>query len=121
MKGAPCWDWPGVEFTEIDRDDMESLLEEIGRLYMPFGKFGPAAYPPRGVPIMDLPPEYLAWFAERGFPGGRLGELMSVVFEIKQNGADGVFQPLRVRNGGRYSLRARRPREFDFEDEVDED
>ena len=106
-----------VEFTEIDRDDLRNLLIEIGRTHMPFGKFGPKDYPPRGVPIMDLPPEYLAWFAERGFPKGRLGELLRMVFEVKQSGADAVFQPLRIRNGGRYKLRKKSPRTIDFEDD----
>ncbi len=106
-----------MEFTEIDRDDLRNLLEEIGRTHMPFGKFGPADYPPGGVPIMDLPPEYLAWFAERGFPKGRLGELMAMVFEVKQSGADAVFQPLRVRNGGRFRLRKKQARIIDFEDD----
>jgi uncharacterized protein (DUF3820 family) len=106
-----------VEFTEIDREDMRNLLEEIGRTYMPFGKFGPKDYPPSGVPIMDLPSEYLVWFQERGFPKGRLGELMAMVFEVKQSGADAVFQPLRVRNGGHTRLRKRRSRVIDFEDE----
>ncbi|MDP7496597.1 MAG: DUF3820 family protein, partial [Roseibacillus sp.] len=59
-----------VEFTDIDRDDLRNLMEEIGKAHMPFGKYGPDEYPPRGVPIIDLPPEYLAWFAERGFPKG---------------------------------------------------
>ncbi|MEE2622629.1 MAG: DUF3820 family protein, partial [Verrucomicrobiota bacterium] len=90
-----------VEFTDIDRDDLRNLMEEIGSTNMPFGKFGPDEYPPRGVPIIDLPPESLAWFTERGFPKGRLGELLATVFEIKQSGADAVFQPLRERNGGR--------------------
>jgi len=104
-----------VEFTEIDREDLRNLLEEIGRTSMPFGKFGPEDYPPRGVPIMDLPPEYLAWFKERGYPKGRLGELMSIVFEVKQSGADAIFQPLRAANGGRTRLRKARPRVVDFE------
>ena len=41
---------------------------------------------------------------------------MSMVFEVKESGADEVFQPLRVRNGGRYRLRKARPRVIDFED-----
>lgn len=106
-----------MEFTEIDRDDLRNLLEEIGNTHMPFGKFGPEDYPPRGVPLVDLPAEYLAWFKERGFPKGRLGELMAIVFEVKQTGADEVFQPIRMRNGGRTRLRKRRPRVIDFEDE----
>ncbi len=109
-----------VEFTDIDRDDLRNLLEEIGQTNMPFGKFGPQDYPPRGVPIIDLPPEYLAWFTERGFPKGRLGELLATVFEIKQSGADAVFQPLRERNGGRFRLARKRRRTVDFEEREDQ-
>jgi len=57
-----------MDFTEIDRDDFRNLLRDIGKTNMPFGKFGPNFHPPSGVPIMDLPPEYLSWFKERGFP-----------------------------------------------------
>ncbi len=109
-----------VEFTDIDRDDLRNLMEEIGKAHMPFGKYGPDEYPPRGVPIIDLPPEYLAWFAERGFPKGRLGELLATVFEIKQSGADRIFQPLRTRNGGRFRLTRKRGRVIDFEEREDE-
>lgn len=109
-----------MEFTDIDRDDLRNLLEEIGGSNMPFGKYGPQNYPPQGVPLHDLPPEYLSWFAERGFPGGRLGELLSMVFEIKQAGADEVFQPLRNRNGGRFRLSGKRKRIVDFEEDEEE-
>ena len=103
------------DFTEIDREDFRNLLLEIGQMRMPFGKFGIKAYPPAGVPIMDLPMEYLAWFYERGFPKGRLGELMAQVFEIKSVGMDSVFDPLRQAAGGRYPLQAARRRSFGFE------
>jgi uncharacterized protein len=102
-------------FTAIDREDFRNLLLEIGRTRMPFGKFGIKAYPPGGVPIMDLPDEYLAWFKERGFPKGRLGELMAEVFEIKAVGMDLVFDPLRQANGGRFRLRPQRRTAFGFE------
>lgn len=82
---------------------------------MPFGKYGIQAYPPAGVPIMDLPPEYLAWFQERGFPKGRLGELMAQVCEIKSVGMDAVFDPLRAANGGRFKLQAQRKLNHKFE------
>ena len=104
-----------MEFTEIDRDDFRNLLNEIAKARMPFGKFGRQAYPPAGVPIIDLPPEYLAWFKERGFPKGRLGELMEQVYEIKNVGMDAVFDPIRQANGGRFPLHARRRRQVDFE------
>lgn len=102
------------DFTTIDRDDFRNLLEEIGKARMPFGKFGIKAYPPSGVPIMDLPEEYLAWFKERGFPKGRLGELMAQVLEIKSVGMDSVFDPLRQAVGGRYRLQPIRRRSFGF-------
>ncbi len=109
-----------MEFTDIDRDDLRNLIEEIGGSNMPFGKYGPQNYPPQGVPLYDLPPEYLAWFAERGFPGGRLGELLSMVFEIKQAGADEVFRPLRMRKGGRFRLSGKRRRVVDFGENEEE-
>jgi uncharacterized protein (DUF3820 family) len=79
-------------------------LAEIERSHMPFGRFGPERFPPRGVPIYDLPFEYLAWFAKTGFPKGRLGELLQVVYAIKRDGADRAFAPLRARRGGRTRL-----------------
>lgn len=104
-----------MNLIDMDREDFRQLLLEIGKWRMPFGKFGPKDYPPAGVPIMDLPPEYLLWFKERGFPKGRLGELMATVCEVKEVGMDAVFDPLRSANGGRYKLRPQKRRSFDFE------
>ncbi len=104
-----------MDFTEIDREDFRNLLAEIGKTRMPFGKFGIKEYPPAGVPIIDLPPEYLSWFKERGFPKGRLGELMAIVCEIKGVGMDSVFDPLRAARGGRFNLRPKKRKSFDFE------
>lgn len=99
-----------MNITEIDREDFRNLLIEIGQTWMPFGKFGPKDYPPRGVPIMDLPPEYLTWFKERGFPKGRLGELLEAVCDLKEVEMDMVFEPMRKVNGGRVSIRKRKPK-----------
>ena len=104
-----------MEFTEIDHDDFRNLLAEIAGTRMPFGKFGIKLYPPAGVPIMDLPQEYLIWFKERGFPKGRLGELMAQVEAIKAVGMDSVFDPIRQATGGRFRLRPTRGRTFEFE------
>jgi len=97
-------------------DQMQRDLEEIGRTCMPFGKHGPAHHPPNGVPIYDLPVEYLAWFAAKGgFPKGRLGTLLQMVHSMKVEGLDVVFDSLRKRNGGRTPLRTPRRRGFEFE------
>jgi uncharacterized protein (DUF3820 family) len=82
---------------------------------MPFGKYGPKHHPPHGFPIYDLPLEYLAWFQQRGFPKGRLGELMAWVWELKAHGLDTLFDPFRQARGGRTRLRAKPPTQWDFD------
>jgi uncharacterized protein (DUF3820 family) len=59
--------------------------------------------------------EYLCWFQERGFPKGRLGELMAQVCEIKSVGMDSVFDPIRQMNGGRFRLKPTRRKSCVFE------
>ena len=103
------------DLTAIDREDFRNLLLEIGKTRIPFGKFGIKAYPPSGVPIIDLPEEYLFWFKERGFPKGRLGELMAEVCEIKAVGMDRLFDPLRHAHGGRFRLHPTRRKSIEFE------
>ena len=106
--------------NEPDRENFRKLLAEIGRMRMPFGKYGPAAVPPAGMPLHDLSGEYLIWFKERGFPKGRLGELMAVVCEIKEVGMDSVFDPLREALGGRVSFHPKRKRQVSFPEEPDD-
>jgi uncharacterized protein len=89
---------------------MAEDLAAIERMRMPFGKFGPQNFPPHGVPIFDLPAEYLAWFAQKGYPKGRLGDLLKIVHQMKVDGSDFAFDPMRKRNGGRTTLREERPR-----------
>ena len=114
------FDKRGCPRSGIGMDDlaarMRADLEEIGRTRMPFGKYGPAAHPPEGLPICDLPAEYLGWFAGKaGFPKGRLGELLRIVHQMKADGSDAAFDGLRRRNGGRSVLRQPRQRRFDVD------
>ncbi|MCP5536261.1 MAG: DUF3820 family protein [Akkermansiaceae bacterium] len=99
-----------MEIPEHDREEFRELLGEIGNTFMPFGRYGPKEFPPHGIPIFDLPPEYLQWFAAQGYPKGRLGELMAIVGEIKEVGMDSVFDPMRRARGGRRSVRKKKNR-----------
>lgn len=101
---------------------MAADLEEIGRTCMPFGKFGPNHFPPHGVPLYDLSSEYLGWFARGGsWPKGRLGELMHMVYQMKVDGADVAFDALRVKAGGRASLRVeRKPESFQWQGKAEQ-
>lgn len=97
---------------------MAADLDAIERTCMPFGKYGPKFHPPNGVPIYDLPAEYLMWFANKaGFPKGRLGELLAMVYQMKADGSDFIFDTMRKRNGGPVSLRPPRKRSYDFTDD----
>jgi uncharacterized protein len=79
---------------------MRADLEEIGVTRMPFGKYGPQHFPPDGIPIYDIPAEYLGWFANKaGFPKGRLGELLRMVHQMKADGSDMAFDPFRKKYG----------------------
>lgn len=99
---------------------MRADLEEIGRTCMPFGKFGPQHFPPHGIPIYDIPAEYLAWFANKaGFPKGRLGTLLRMVYQMKVDGSDVVFDRFRARAGGKTDLRPEKKKSWDFTDPPD--
>ena len=93
-------------------DHMAADLADIARLHMPFGKFGPDHFPPRGVPIYDLPAEYLQWFSQRGWPRGELGRLLRIVHQMKVDGSDCAFDLTRRAAGGKYPLRHPHRRDF---------
>lgn len=57
---------------------------------MPFGKY-------EGRLIADLPGNYLAWFARKGFPPGELGQLLALMLELDHNGLSSLLDPLRKR------------------------
>jgi len=65
----------------------EQLLK-LASTKMPFGKYA-------GRLLIDLPEPYVVWFAQQGFPQGELGELLGAVYEIKVNGLEYLFEPLR--------------------------
>lgn len=68
------------------------LLLKLARYRMPFGKY-------EGRLLIDLPEPYVVWFASKGFPKGELGELLAIVHEIKVNGLEYLFEPLRRKSG----------------------
>jgi hypothetical protein len=66
-------------------------LVSLANMPMPFGKYS-------GRVIIDLPEEYLLWFAGKGLPQGKLGLLMGLALEIKTNGMEKIIDPLRGTN-----------------------
>lgn len=64
------------------------ILIELTKFRMPFGKY-------KGVIICNLPEPYLVWFNRKGFPEGKLGMLLSTMYEIKLNGLEYLLKPLK--------------------------
>lgn len=63
------------------------ILTELITYKMPFGKY-------KDWPIYRLPESYLVWFHRQGFPKGKLGMLLSTMYEIKLNGLEYLLKPL---------------------------
>lgn len=63
-------------------------LLKLAVMRMPFGKYA-------GYRLIDLPEPYVVWFAQEGFPDGQLGDMLRTVYEIKVNGLEYLFDPLR--------------------------
>lgn len=67
--------------------EKEHLLK-LASMKMPFGKY-------QGRVLMDLPEDYLLWFAKKGFPRGELGLLLELMLELQINGLESLLNPLR--------------------------
>ncbi len=73
-------------FSELQSDPTQLL--KLAQYRMPFGKYANRL-------LIDLPEPYVIWFANKGFPNGELGKMLAIVHEIKVNGLEYLFDPLR--------------------------
>ena len=73
--------------TEQNGPDGELLLQLVS-MKMPFGKY-------KGTVLCNLPVSYLEWFNRKGFPNGKLGILLTTLYEIKLNGLEYLLGPLK--------------------------
>lgn len=74
---------PGVELFPDPAD-----LLKLAEAKMPFGKYA-------GTRLIDLPEPYVVWFSQQGFPKGELGRMLQAVYEIKVNGLEYLFDPIK--------------------------
>jgi uncharacterized protein (DUF3820 family) len=61
--------------------DQKEVLKTLAHTQMPFGKY-------KGRYLIDLPEHYIVWYHAKGFPKGKMGELLSLVYELKLNGLE---------------------------------
>ena len=67
----------------MNAEQVQAAVNQI----MPFGKYA-------GRRLFHLPEPYLVWFKQQGFPAGKLGEQLALMYEIKLNGLEQVVAPL---------------------------
>jgi uncharacterized protein (DUF3820 family) len=65
-----------------------TLLLDLVKMQMPYGKY-------KGYLICNIPESYLLWYKDKGFPKGKLGDLMVTMFEIRVNGLEYLLTPLK--------------------------
>lgn len=70
------------------------MLLDIIKTKMPFGKY-------KGSVLRCLPVGYLEWFSVRGFPKGKLGRKLLVLYEIKLNGLDSLLTAIEKELSGK--------------------
>ena len=67
--------------------DQEYLIK-LANTKMPFGKY-------KNYDLINLPEHYIVWYKNKGFPKGKLGEMMALVYELKLNGLEDLIRKLK--------------------------
>ncbi|KUF43295.1 DUF3820 family protein [Myroides marinus] len=68
--------------------DNEKYLVELAHTKMPYGKY-------EGRYLIDLPEHYIVWYHSKGFPKGKLGEQLGLIYELKLNGLEPLIRNIR--------------------------
>ncbi|GAA3586105.1 DUF3820 family protein [Snuella lapsa] len=67
--------------------DKEYLIR-LSHAKMPFGKY-------KDYYLIDLPEHYVVWYHNKGFPNGKLGEMLQLVYELKLNGLEDLIRNIK--------------------------
>ena len=67
--------------------DKEKLIE-LAKYKMPFGKY-------KDEFLIDIPEYYYTWFRQKGFPKGKLGDMMQQMHDIKINGLEELIYTIK--------------------------
>jgi uncharacterized protein (DUF3820 family) len=68
-------------------EDRQFLID-LAKMKMPFGKY-------KGSFLIDLPEHYIVWYHNKGFPKGKLGQQMHLVYELQLNGLEDIVRKIR--------------------------
>lgn len=71
----------------FDTVEQRKNLVKLLQTKMPYGKY-------KGRLIIDLPEPYLSWYNSKGFPKGKMGEMLQAMYEIKLNGLEVMLRKI---------------------------
>lgn len=66
----------------------QEQLIQLAHTKMPFGKY-------EGYFLIDLPEHYVVWYQNKGFPKGKLGMQLQLVYELKLNGLEELIRNIK--------------------------
>jgi len=66
----------------------KQFLIEVANMKMPYGKY-------KGRFLVDLPEHYIVWYRNKGFPKGKLGLQLGLVYELQLNGLEDILRKIR--------------------------
>ena len=68
----------------------QQFLIKLAHTKMPYGKY-------EGRYLIDLPEYYVVWYHNKGFPKGKLGDMLLQVYELKLNGLEYLIRDIQKR------------------------
>lgn len=66
----------------------KQFLIDLAHTKMPYGKY-------KNRYLIDLPEYYVVWYNNKGFPKGKLGNMLKQVYELKINGLEDLVRNIR--------------------------
>lgn len=72
----------------MNPEEQRKQFLELAKAKMSFGKY-------KDRLLIDLPEYYLVWHKNQGFPKGKLGQQLQLIYEIKLNGLEYLIRNLR--------------------------
>ena len=66
----------------------KQFLVDLANMKMPFGKY-------KGRYLIDLPEHYIVWYRNKGFPKGKLGLQLGLVYELQLNGLEDIIRKIK--------------------------
>jgi uncharacterized protein (DUF3820 family) len=73
----------------MEKSSQHEQLIKLANTRMPYGKY-------KGKYLVDLPEHYIVWYRNKGFPAGKFGEMLHLIYEIQLNGLEDMVRKLIV-------------------------